>query len=285
MTLFVLAITLSPPLQSQEGGFSSFLDGSGLHDPEKLYRLDGNSSVGDLVLHNYESKPLPISLVFLIDYRQTEFIVDKKKKTSLDITLPSGIDQHFDLELPNCSPGIHDALILIFFLPGLYPDNPEFLEDSRDFYHTHRFRLDCGGDTTKPSYDLEATGEHDQEAEKGIQMLALTSSTDPDEAWYTTGKNQKDFYVHINNVDKTQLDVALLSFLDFDQQPFDEERLTSYVRLNPLSKTVIKGSIPDYSLDTPHQFLVIMAENPYMKLSSRKPMEIYSSQRVLLVNH
>ena len=89
----------SPGEAQEEDGFSSFLDAPTADRGARLYKTGGDSFTAHLKLNNFEEKPLPVRLVLLLDYEQTEFSLDGERKPSFDLIIPSRVEQDLSLTL------------------------------------------------------------------------------------------------------------------------------------------------------------------------------------------
>jgi hypothetical protein len=281
--------------ESQEAGGTSLTLDSPLRtdDPLTFSLALGTPFEGQVIFGNDTGAELGFLLLCLLDYVQTPCIRGQGEAV-FRFELKTGEREVMEVYLPELAEGLHDLLVVVFLMPDAHLTDPQFQENSRFLYHFHRVNVLVGDVHRKPEIKYRSFDEPDEFAARGINVLALTQAKprDPwDAPWHFADLSPGEsvtFHLWWNNTQASPATFAAVAFLGYQQVPISGDLPILYGELAGHRRADIVGNVTVPADPGPHEFVILVIENPYTVLSQSTlvdqplPLFVYSTDRVLI---
>ncbi|GAB4581622.1 MAG: hypothetical protein Fur0022_43710 [Anaerolineales bacterium] len=236
------------------------------------------------------------ALICLLDYKQTPCLFDGKDASPYFLEMGENEERTFSFETPAIEKGFHDLAILAFSKVDEH-DTSESFRYSTDFNYLFSTRAAILADTPPDELPLieYEKGVFIEESPSPLNGVVINLSPDS----YSEGirawlheviqpGQTLDYYIQLGNDDEPDQTYAVLSFLDFQQIPVNENQLVAYVSLPTGYRMTIPASLTVPEETGIHELVIVIVRNPYRireDLSTRKlilPDGIESSIRVAI---
>jgi hypothetical protein len=274
------------------GGFWTLLQGPGAAGDQTYQVAAGEDFQAAFTIGNYEESPAELAFTCIVDFVQRPCLEGNAESLRW-LQLGAYEDATLELHLSGLSEGLHDIILAMFFYPSEHSSDESFRCDSRFMYNYDRISLYVGESHRTPSMSLIPFAEPDDVAGMGMHAYSVSrrGGEEWEEAWHLeeTGAGEVlEYYATRNNPEAIPITYAFLGFLDFTQVPMDAEHMVVYGEVESGKRATIRGELAAPSEPGDHEFLVLVADNPYLDQSelptSTYPLsaDTYSSDRVLI---
>lgn len=246
----------------------------------------GAALEGAFVLRSSLSKPLPVRVVALLDYREVAGAAGKAAAGTVDVP-PGREGVEIPLHVPAADNGEHLLVLVVFLLPDLHREDLEFRADSSLMMHYSAVRV-LWGEGSTPAGRRPAclpAGSRDSEAEEGLSRFVLALPGGGDDPLIRAPGSGVAALASFNNPEDAARPCLVLGFLDYRQVPFAGGETLLCRTLAPRSATVVEGRIPRVEGGAPHEFLLLLVEDPFPGPDGASYPGVRSSQRVLVRTH
>lgn len=258
----------------QRGSFLGFTSPAKTANPETFAIASGAKLTGQISFGNGRGKELGYLMVCLIDYVQTPCGKGQTSPTDR-FTLANGAIHKVDVEMTGLRDGLHDYIVVVFFVPDLHDTDDEYRSDSRFLFLFNRMNIIVGASMTPPSVQFQPIGEPNEGAKQGEGVIALTSKTDqgPDSdplrvVRLSKGQSQP-FHVWWNNPMDQPSRLALITFIDFKQTPLLGGKPVLFGEMAAHSQAILTGAVPAPTEPGPHELVTLIIENPFVSMAGQ----------------
>jgi hypothetical protein len=291
--LFEQASVIQPEPQGDRGTFLTLDSPSRTDDPLTFSLAPGTTFEGQIIFGNDTGSEMDFLLFCLLDYIQTPCIKGQDEVV-FRFKLESGQQEVMDVYLSGLGEGLHDLLVVVFYLPDVHLTDPQFRQDSRFLYTFHRVNVIVGDDHQKLEIEYHPFNEPDEFAARGINVLTLTQAKPQspwDSPWHFADVSAGEsiaFHLWWNNAQAFPTTFAVVAFMDYRQAPISGDLSVLYGELASHRRADIVGSAMAPRSPNLHEFVVLVIENPYTTLAQQAlvdqpvPFFVYSSDRVLI---
>jgi len=274
------------------GGFWTLLQATGAAGEQTYQVAAGEDFEAAFTIGNYEDTPAEMVFTCIVDFAQspcaegdTEIVRWLELGTYEDVTL--------EIQLPGLSEGLHDIILAMFFYPSEHSSDELFRCDSRFMYNYDRISLYVGDSLATPNLNAIPFAEPDEMGPMGMHTYSVSKrgGEEWEEAWHleeAAPGQVLEYYVTRNNPEAIAITYAFLGFLDFAQVPMSDEGMALYGEVESGKRATIRAALNAPSEPGDHEFLVLVADNPYLDQSELPSStyllsaDTYSSDRVLI---
>ena len=292
---------LRDAIRGAQGGFLFYLDAPGRTSNPQVFNLPPDEPFDAIALAgNYGVKDHSFALLCIVDYVQTPCRREAGEKTLL-FSLASDEETRMGLDL-TLSPGAHDVLFLTFVDPADHSADPVFRQDSRFLFAFHRVRVIVGDQavTSAPQPGVGAAPPSEKFATKdtlqpgaGLFTISRDQFSDPSQPpWHReeiAPGAPLNYFAAYSNAETVPRTLALMTFLDYAQVPWDATHATFFAELDPGARADVPAVLFAPTAPGDHELIVVAVDNPFLDLSAEvaaaQPRSFFahSSDRVLIL--
>jgi hypothetical protein len=274
------------------GGFWTLLQASGAAGEQTYQVAAGEDFEAAFTIGNYEDSPVEMAFTCIVDFAQSP-CAEGDTESVRWLELGSYEDVTLEIQLPGLSEGLHDIILAMFFYPREHSSDELFRCDSRFMYNYDRITLCVGDSRATPNVDAIPFAEPDEMSGMGMHIYSVSKrgGEEWEEGWHleeAAPGQTLEYYVTRNNPEAMAITYAFLGFLDFTQVPMSDEGMALYGEVESGKRASIRAELAAPSEPGDHEFLVLVADNPYLDQSELPTAtyllsaDTYSSDRVLI---
>lgn len=284
--------TVRQQMREGGGGFWTLLQAPGVAGDQTYQVAAGEDFTAAFTVGNYEDNALELVFTCIVDFAQSP-CMEGDTESAQRLRLGAYEDATLQIHLSGLSEGLHDIILAMFFYPSEHSTDELFRSDTRFMYNYDRISLYVGESRATPIMSSILFAEPDEVAELGMHAYSVSrrGGEEWEEAWHLEEARPGEvleYYMTRNNPEGIATTYAFLGFLDCTQVPISDERMVVYGEVESGKRAMIKGELVAPSEPGDHEFLVLVADNPYLDQSelpgSAYPLsaDTYSSDRVLI---
>lgn len=275
-----------------QGGYLFYLDTPARTQNQVLQVAPDQPVGGVIVAGNYGVLEHDFTILCIVDYAQVPCERAGQEK-AFRFHLAPRTETRLGLELA-LKPGVHDVLFLTFYDPANHSTEQSFRQESRFLFSFYRVQVVVGAGTARALLPIAQNFSTKAEFQPGAGLFTISRAkfSDPSQAPWHEETIQAgaplDFFAAYSNPETVKNTVALMAFLDFDQVPWDSERLTYAAAVEAGARADVPAKISAPNAIGEHELVVVAVDNPFLNLAGQvnaaTPRSFFanSSDRVLL---
>ncbi len=231
-------------------------------------------------------------VTLLLDYKQSEMIIDGESKLTSKLSVDSYSDNSISFKTKTISKGFHDLTLLDFVKPDNLKLNSEERVVNNPIIKSIRSNLFVDSSTAPTlDYSIKATGQILKEKAPIILLSKkINYSIKSKESLWIKEKikrgGQVNYFIHLYNgfPSANTKTFAVIPFLDFKQIPIykDETEPKKFAKLKYKDKASIPASFTAPQEEGLYDLQVVIIANPYKKLSEdpEKRMAVEDDEKI-----
>jgi hypothetical protein len=262
-------------------------------EPQTFALPSGGTFKGQVTFGHEADFEMGAALICLVDYVQVP-CVQRQAGLVTRFTMAPRTEQSFDVSLPRLADGLHDFLVVVFYMPDVHTLDPVFRADTRLMFHFDRSNLLVGQTTQRPQMVNHTFNAPDKLAEGGMNFLALLrpgQDWEKDEPWReakVTAGQTIPYTIAWNNPDTRSASFVAIALFDYQQVALSDTHPALLAEVGSQQRAEVSGQLLAPATGGEREFLILIIESPFTELrqqmsaSQAENVFVYSTDRLLV---